>query len=236
MKTLNDYWITEGPLDFEYKKYKLLAYLKYVHNSFKNNLLYPEMSDLVQHYRNLLELKDSKELMVTKFPKELKKADISNLKLIYQRLITDDTYMEEIGQILDYSIPQVESTLEAGKAIHEFVEEQLSLEPIGLVPIYDKEGYLLLQKGNSRYIHVYRYQVSFFQSSGEKYRAINFQFIKDEWESITNNIRQIKLNLIKTIKELPNPATFFINSAYDFPLNETLLPVSKRLLLKQINV
>ena len=133
MSTLNDFWITEGPLDFEYKKYKLLAYLKHVRAGFKMNELYPEMSDLVHHYHNLVELKERKELIQVQFPKRLESADLSQLKLTYEKLVTDDQFMEELKAILDYAIPQMGATLEAGKAIHDFVEENLNLEPISII-------------------------------------------------------------------------------------------------------
>ena len=57
MKKLEKDWLTSGLIDFEYKKYILLAYLQEVKGNFDSNKLYPHLSDLIFHYQNLLDLK-----------------------------------------------------------------------------------------------------------------------------------------------------------------------------------
>ena len=52
MKKLSPDWITEKHIDFEYKKYVLLAYLQEVNMNFEKTHLYPFLADLVDHYRN----------------------------------------------------------------------------------------------------------------------------------------------------------------------------------------
>ena len=59
MKALNKDWITENSLDFEYKKYVLLAYLQSVEKEFEVQRLYPALSDLVEHYRNVILIKEN---------------------------------------------------------------------------------------------------------------------------------------------------------------------------------
>ena len=61
METLSKNWITENHIDFEYKKYVLLAYLQNVSDNFSDHRLYPFLSDLVEHYRSLKILKDNKK-------------------------------------------------------------------------------------------------------------------------------------------------------------------------------
>ena len=58
MVSLDKNWLTEGLIDFEYKKYELLAYLKNVGKSFSENRLYPFLGDLIFHYNNILSLKN----------------------------------------------------------------------------------------------------------------------------------------------------------------------------------
>ena len=60
MDSLKHDWLTEGLIDYEYKKYVLLAYLKDVSRRFNQSELYPFMSDLVFHYRNLIKVRESK--------------------------------------------------------------------------------------------------------------------------------------------------------------------------------
>jgi len=46
----------------------------------------------------------------------------------------------------------------------------------------------------------------------------------------------MRLKLVQKNRDLPNPATYLINSKYTYPLEETVLPVAKRLLVRYVNV
>ena len=63
MNKLSPNWITEKHIDFEYKKYLLLAYLTEVNNHFEKNILYPCFSDVIEHYKNVTSLKQHKKFI-----------------------------------------------------------------------------------------------------------------------------------------------------------------------------
>ena len=46
-------WLEKGPLDLEYKQYKLLAYLKEVDQDWNQYLLYPHLTNVVEYNRLL---------------------------------------------------------------------------------------------------------------------------------------------------------------------------------------
>ena len=75
MKALNQNCITESHIDFEYKKYILLSYLKEMNKNFNEQKLYPFLSDLLQHYLSLNELKDKKVFVANHFPKQISRFD-----------------------------------------------------------------------------------------------------------------------------------------------------------------
>ena len=50
MKQLSETWFVEGYIDFELKKYTLLAYLQQINKYFNENKLYPQLSDLFFPY------------------------------------------------------------------------------------------------------------------------------------------------------------------------------------------
>src|SRR5258706_13876661 len=106
MDELKDNWITEGWIDFEYKKYMLLAYLKKVKDSFHKTELYPFLSDLGFHYRNLVSLKESKGMLGESFPRALSQESLRSLELTYRKIIDDDEVMSEIEMIMEYALPQ----------------------------------------------------------------------------------------------------------------------------------
>ena len=76
MENLNANWFVEGLVDFEYKKYVLLAYLETVKKQFNQTKLYPQFSDLIGHHRNLSTFKEGKTKMAENFPQSLTGVDI----------------------------------------------------------------------------------------------------------------------------------------------------------------
>jgi len=236
MDTLKHDWLTEGLIDYEYKKYILLAYLKDVKQRFNQAELYPFMSDLVFHYRNLIKVRESKKMMYENFPQSLSKADFDKLQLTYEKMINDDEVMEQIEEILSFAVPKMKETLEEGKELFEFVEENIVMEPVGVSPIYEDEGYLLINQDASVDVSVYRYQLTFFEHAEEKYRSMSTTFLKKEVKKINHTFENLKIELTKQFSELPNPATYLVETKLKFPLEHTVLPVAKRMLVRRISV
>lgn len=235
MDNLKDNWLTEGLIDFEYKKYVLLAYLKNVKESFDRVELYPHLSDLVFHYRNLVALKDNKALIFESFPKELSLENLKMLELNYKKMIEDDTVMLEIESIMEFAVPQLKISMEEGSTIYEFVESKCELSPVGVVPLYAHEGYMFITQPPEKETHVYRYQVTVYQSSSEPMRGLQTQFLCITRYTFSNTYEQMKLSLIRQYSDLPNPAAFLVLSKMKFPYLQTLVPVAKRLLVKHLS-
>ncbi len=236
MEQLKMDWITDGLIDFEYKKYILLAYLKNVKENFNEQKLYPFMSDMVFHYQNLVTLKKNKSLIFENFPKSISKADFARLEVTYKRLVQDDEMMKEIEDIMEFAVPKLKTALEEGREIYEFVEKNVEFVPVGLTPIYTNEGYLFIQQDVSSDVSIYQYQLTFFEQANEKFRGVHTQFLKKEERTLGNTFEHIKMKLVKRFRELPNPATFAVVSKQFFPLPETLLPVAKRMLVQNITI
>ncbi|MCH7401969.1 hypothetical protein ACFOUP_15845 [Belliella kenyensis] len=234
MKTLSENWITEGWIDFEYKKYILLAYLKDVDQNFKKVKLYPPLADLIHHYGRLRQFADNKEQLKAAFPKLITHADLDKLKFNYKPLHIDDDTMQLLEDIVQYALPQLKEHIEEGKRIYDFLEGEMSIEPIGISPIYQKEGYVLLSQEKTKDILIYRYQINLFQNSVDRFKGIMLQFIKNVRHSLIYTFEHIKMSLVKEYKELPNPATYRIHSKFQLPVEESFIPISKRLLLRYV--
>jgi hypothetical protein len=142
--------------------------------------------------------------------------------------------MEEIAQITSFAIPRLQNQIEGGKAIFDFVEEQLEFEPVGILPLYTREGYMLITQENQPEIHAFRYKSNFLQLAGERFRSISFWLVGIFRKSLVMTLEKLKMHLIREAGELPNPATWRLHSPHAVPLEETLLPVGKRLLLKSV--
>ena len=234
MKSLGLNWFIEGSLDFEYKKYLLLDYLQEINRYFDKSKLYPNLSDLVFHYNNLLDFKQNKTVLQQAFPQRLTKADIEAVKLTYKKIVDDDSSMQEIERIISYAISEMDPALQTGKEIYDFVESRLMIDPIGLVPLMPYQGYFSLRNGGERTNWVYEYQITIFENKDDRYRGINIQFVDTFQQSISTTPEAIKLQLINQRRHLPNPAVYYVQSDITFPMEQTLLPVAKRSLVKYI--
>src|SRR5688572_10610908 len=111
MISLSNNWITEKLIDFEYKKYLLLAYLQEVNRHFGLNKLYPDLSELISHYHNTKALKENKKQLFESFPSRVKAIDVQRFFLEYEKLLSDDKIMQEIESIIDCSLPEFERYL-----------------------------------------------------------------------------------------------------------------------------
>ena len=234
MKNLSETWFAEGYIDFELKKYTLLAYLQQVNRYFNENKLYPQLADVIFHYNNLVAFKENKKFLQEHFPKKLTGIQMEKLQFLYEQMIEDSDLMKELEEIINYSTSTIKRTISSGTEIYEFIEEKLTITPVGLVPLDVHEGYFFLSSGK-RNTRVYYYRLSFFEKHDEKYRSITTSYIDNQRRSMSNTYESIKAGLIRARNELPNPAVYAVETDLSFPLNETLLPIAKRSLVKYIS-
>ncbi len=235
MKKLDPNWLTDGLIDFEYKKYVLLAYLKNVNEEFNDRKLYPFLADLVFHYQNLAQIRENKKLLYDNFPQQISHADFQKLQIAYKRIVEDDEAMREIENIVQYALPRINHVLANGKEIYDEIEQHLEIMPVGLLPIYSGEGYLLLNEYLMNQIIIYQYQITIFEKIGEKYRGINIEYIDTIRKGLGETYESIKLGLVRKYRKLPNPAAFVVAAKVPCPLEESLLPIAKRVLVKYIS-
>ncbi|MBS1916429.1 MAG: hypothetical protein JST87_09120 [Bacteroidetes bacterium] len=235
MKTLSETWFADGYIDFELKKYTLLAYLQEVNKYFNQNKLYPQLADIIFHYNNLSAFRENKKYLQEQFPKKLTGVQIEKLQVLYEQMIDDDELMKELEEIINYSATKMRKAILNGTEIYEFVETRLTIFPVGIIPLENNEGYFFLSEGNYSNTRVYQYRLSFFEKQDEQYRSIRTEYI-DSWQrNIVNSYENIKAELIKIKNELPNPAVYCIETELKFPVDETLLPIAKRSLVRYIS-
>lgn len=234
MKKLSETWFADGYIDFELKKYTLLAYLQEINRCFNENKLYPQLSDVIFHYNNLVAFRENKKFLQEQFPKRVTGIQLEKLQVLYEQMIEDDDLMQELEAIIHYSAEKLKRTISSGTEIYEFVEDKLNIFPIGLVPIEINEGYFFLSEGSYRQTRIYQYRLSFFEKHDEKYRSIKTEYVGNYERNIVNSYELMKIELIRNRKELPNPAVYSIETDLSFPVDETLLPIAKRTLVRYI--
>ncbi len=231
---LSETWFMEGYIDFELQKYRLLAYLKDVKNDFDRSRLYPHLAEIVAHYNNLLSFQQNKRFLQDKFPKRIDTLNLQKMEFVYERILADDEVMQELEQITSYAIEEIRHAINEGAQLYEFVEKQVHIEPVGIVPLYKNEGYVFIRYGAYSEVRIYNYSVTLFEHKDDKYRGIRMEYMDSRTKNLANTYEQIKLDIIRSFRMLPNPAVYMVEYPENVPLNETLLPVTKRLLVRHL--
>jgi hypothetical protein len=235
MMQLSETWFFEGNIDFESKKYTLLAYLQRVGTYFNDHKLYPQLADVIFHYNNIMSFKSNKSFLQQQFPKRLTGIQIQKLELLYEEMIADTDLMRELEDITQYAAQKIKKTIDIGAELYDYVENKLSITPIGIMPLQNTEGYFFLSQSGYNYTRVYYFYLSIFEKHNDKYRAIKSQYV-DEWErNYVNTYESIKITLLKERKNVPIPAVYAIETKLTFPLEETILPIAKRSLVRYIS-
>ncbi len=235
MADLTKNWLTEKHIDFEYKKYLLLAYLQEVKKNFDCTRLYPWLGELIEHYKNAVAVRDNKQVLQQNFPHRISGVEPSSGKLSYENLISDDQLMKELESIVEYAIPQFEQRVDEGKNIYDIVEEHVYIQPVGVIPLRPECGYMLLKGGENAHTTAFEYQITFFENASQKYKAIHTHFVRSFEKNISTSFQSIKNDLIRDNRHLPNPAAYAIETEMALPMEETFLPIAKRMLVRFIS-
>jgi hypothetical protein len=234
MKKLSDDWFIEGSLDFEYKKYILLAYLQHVSQQFAEVKLYPAFSELIFHYRNLSLFRDNQQKLRSRFPSRLNEEELQKLRLTFELTIEEGEDLKEIDAIISYALPSIQTHIREGKGIYDEIDEKIQIEPIGITPLYKNEGYLFFRVENRKEVEVYHYRIVFFENVEANYHGISLKKVSTYSLGLAYTYEAIKRELVSTNRELPNPATFLIFSPFSLPREATLFPIAKRKFLSYL--
>src|SRR5919112_3753024 len=118
MKTLSETWFADGYIDFELKKYTLLAYLQEINKNFNENKLDPQLSDLIFHYNNIVAFRENKKYLQEQFPKKLTGIQIEKLQVLYEQMIEDNELMHELEEIIHFSAGLMKTTISSGAELY----------------------------------------------------------------------------------------------------------------------
>ena len=121
-----------------------------------------------------------------------------------------------------------------GTEIYEFIEDKITINPVGIIPLEQNEGYFFLSETATKDTRVYYYRLSIFEKYDEKYRSMRTEFINNRYRSMANTYESIKSELIRNRSMLPNPAVYAIETGLSYPVEETLLPIAKRSLVRYL--
>lgn len=224
-----------GGSDVETKQYQVLHSLKEYYNELSHNRLYPAFKELVDVTSTLESLVEQKGGLDESFPQQLRGVDLGHHHLIYDSLTPADPDFQRVFDLIAWALPLLKKAVDEGIGIYHFVDEHITIEEVGLMPVYKQEGYWAVPDTKGRKLYLLRYEVSLFSSSTERYRQLKTKVLETiELSLLRKTPEELKLDVIGKYPDLPNPAMYLCETDLDFPYESTILPIAKRKLMTQL--
>jgi hypothetical protein len=220
--------------DREMNQYRILGGLKELSMDLDKKKIYPSLARLIELKCSLEQIKAKRNSLDGKFPKQIKSFNIKEKKITLETpaLFNNRRNVETVFELIDWALPLIQNTIEEGIVLFDFVEKNITLEQVGILPMYKDEGYFMITDNIAAELQVHRYECSLFTSGKEKYRSLKTELLKSEKQEVLKRAPEsIKHELIRERLELPNPATFICDTDLDFPFTETIFPIGKRKLM-----
>jgi len=223
MKTLDKNWFSEGWIDFEYKQYILLDYLKQSEKFYQENKIYPFLSDLLDRYNELVDYKNNLNSIEESFPKKIIGINLKSKSFIYKRRTKREMpSLDVIQEIVDFSISEMQKVINRGKDLYRKLEDGIVFQSVGTIPNNREEGYILVRC--QKKVHAYRYRFSMVESRNH----LSVFPVRTFTSTLTNTPGKIKERLKSRYQDILNPAVYYVDINTDAPLEETLMPIIKR--------
>lgn len=225
MLSLQHYTAASDP---EAARYRLLAAFADARRAFAANCVYPHLAALIDVRRALASLADARARHATHGP-------VTGVDWDAGRLVRtpDDGAPALLAEDLaEWSLPMLDAAIEEGRALYDFADEHATLAPVGLVPRYQQEGFLIVSTDDA--VAALRYHASVLAGpDGRRLslrtRALEAPLAPDappaDW----------KAQLAPLADDLPAPAAFHVHADLDLPLGATLVPLAKRRLLAAVH-
>jgi hypothetical protein len=229
MKRLSLETFVTAQRDSEIAQYTILNGMRGFRREFSHTRLYPALSDLIRLHQELSEFLQRQEDLKRSFPQRLKDLDEERPQLTFEPANQEHGDLQAIADLILWALPLIQKAIEEGTEIYNFVEEHISVEGVGIMPMYRDEGYWFVREPRRSLLHLMRYEVSLFTSSTGRYRTLKTKLLESNQEGpLVQAPETLKLSLVERYRDLPNPATYQCDTDLEFPFAETMLPVAKR--------
>jgi hypothetical protein len=221
--------------DIEMAQYRVLSSLKSYSDDFNHNRLYPGLMELIELKASLESLLEEQSKFLGGLPRAIKKLDLENTEIEYEQMDLSCPPVDHVMHLIEWALEPITKTVEEGTSIYDFVEENLVIKEVGILPLYHDEGYCFVPDNHSSLLYIFSYHLSVYESGQDKYRSLTTRTIRSlDLSCVHTPPESIKLDLIEQLHEYPNPATYLCETDLDFAFAETILPVAKRKLMMNV--
>lgn len=230
---LNKHWATMPAFDLELKRYQLLAFLQRVQRGFEAHKVYPYLTELRMQLEDLVDLHRSRGSSQRLRQGDLLGLDLRQRRLLYTRA-EDPAFLEVVDELLELALPDVQQHTNAGEDLRRSLLTELRITPVGLQPMHQYEGWLLLREGTEA--RAYSYSIPWVVSTAlfDPAMQVRTRFVTSfTWGSMSQ-LKHLRQRLEGLWPSTHWVATYALESERELPRMETLLPLARHLLFERI--
>lgn len=219
--------------DAEAGLYRMLAYVRRIDGRYSERKLYPHLDELRAGAEDLQALRRERDHLAAAMPRPITGVDLSRGELRRSPMHEDDA-LRAIDTMITSTLPELDRALERGRELRERLASGIRFGPVGLLPLYTGEGYLILHHGREARSYAYALGLPVLDTGGSEHRALRTRFVADHAIGITSTYEHVKAGLVRAYPQLPNPAVFAFVSDVSLPAIETYVPLAKQLVYSTI--
>lgn len=219
-KELSPVWFMKKPIDLEHKQYVLMAYMQEVSKSFDNEEIEPYFDAVRAHVKNLetfLTIRGILKTNQTEFTEE----DTADMEYVMQ-LPDNHPDMQEIYQIVKWSVKKLKDLQKRGTDIWKYVESVLSMSYIGNRPKKISKGFMFVRYPGSYIVETFRFSKD---KSGVKLDFIGYD--DNKMENYSDVLKKYLDASEQSVYVVVEPSRYVNTST-------SLLPVVKQVLKTKV--
>jgi len=199
-------------------------------NNIEDMRLFPYFPQMIEHYDNLTKIKINKAILKDKFPKELAGLNFKDFKLEYADVFQDPKELKELDAIIDYSLRELGRVIMLSKDKIDEVTKCIDVYEIGAITSFNfNEGYIIVNNEDEH--HVFKYVFGLLDEKGNK--TLKTKPYRVYPRNMGMTYESIKLDLISS-GDIKHPSVFLVDCPFNYSIKETLLPITKRILIKKL--
>lgn len=233
MKHLHENWLTTGDIDFETKQYQLFAYLQHVEKNTATRKLYPHLEELRRQQEVLSTFLSQFHQFNESIFQELKGFDLKQKRLVYESTLAKTEVSIKLEEIAQFALPYIDNSYQYSSNLSQEYLSTIEFQPIGIIPEHLVEGYAFLYHEQMAEVDIYRYHLKRVQLDNDL--PLEISYLGRKIMRISESFSSLKLELVKTFTEWPNPATFLLRPMSVLPVKETLIPLFKKRLFQGVS-
>ena len=225
-------WLTL-PADEEADMYRLLAYVQRIDAYYRERKLYPYLDELRGRLDQLKELRRRRDELTASMPRDITGVDLRKGELVRTGL-REDELLRAIDVMIAQSLPELSNALERGVDLRAQLAASIRFEPVGLLPLYTREGYLLIHQGREARAYAYELTLPVFGTDTSPRQGLRTRYVADYTIGFMCTYEHVKADLVRSRAHLPNPAMFAFFSDVSLPAIETFVPLAKQLVYEMV--